>query len=72
MGLAKVQPRGDIDLLRCHQASLLTGSYEEPIDAIDHYEQCDTREDLYMDPPCKEIDLTEQLQKLEVIKENIQ
>ena len=51
--------------------SYLSGSYEEPIDAVDHYERCDT-EDLYMDPPCQEMDLKNQLQKIKVLKENIQ
>ena len=66
------QPRANVNLWTHHQASCLTGSYEEPIDAIDRYEQCNTEEDLYMDPPCKEMDLKDQLQKLEVLKENIQ
>lgn len=65
------QQRARINLWTRHQASLLSGTYEEPIDAIDRHGEYDTAEDLYMDPPSKEMDLKEQLQKIEVFKENI-
>ena len=66
------QQRARINQWTHHQASLLSGTYEEPIDAIDRHGEYDTAEDLYMDPPSKEMDLKEQLRKIEVFKENIQ
>ena len=52
-----------------HQANILTGSYDVPIDAINR--NCSTDEDLYCDPPCEETDLKQQLKKLEVLKDDI-
>ena len=68
-----VEHRVNVDVLNCnvHQASLLTGSYDHPIDAIGHYEQYNREQDLYIDPPCIEMDLKKQLQKIEVTKDSI-
>ena len=58
-----------------HKASILTGSYAVPVDAVGNYELNNGNEELYWDPASQEEDLKQQLKKLkvqEVFKENIQ
>ena len=57
-------------LLIHHQATVLSGSYAMPVDDISR-RRLNTDEPLYSDPPCEEIELQNELKKLEILRKNI-